>query len=105
MAYKSKPLKRKGGYIMRHEKMLESPAYRDLKPPARCLLEEFQRKFRPSRQGRLSISVKNAACLVGVTKSTISKAFRELESHGFIKLTRGELWQQRKAGQWKSTNR
>jgi len=103
MAYKNKPLKRKGGYFIRYEVLLKSPAYRDLKPAARCLLEEFQRKYRPGRQGRLSISVKNAAELVGVTKSTISKAFYELESHGFIKLTRGELWQQRKAREWRLT--
>jgi len=31
--------KRKGGYIQKSEEWLASPAYRDLKPIARCLLE------------------------------------------------------------------
>ena len=103
MASKLQGYRRKGSYIRRFECILESPAYRDLKPVARCLLEEFQRIYRPTRQGALSISVVNAQQLLGVSKRTAQNAFHDLESHGFIKLTKGHLWQQRMAREWALT--
>jgi hypothetical protein len=96
-------LSRIGGFIQQHEEWLSSAAYRDLKPPARCLLEEFQRIYRPGRNGQLSISVANAKKLLNVSKETASKAFYDLSEHGFIVLTKGGLWQERKAREWKLT--
>jgi len=98
-----KRAKRAGPFIQLHEEILASPAYRDLNPVARCLLIEFQRIYRPSRNGRLSISVMNAAKLIRVHKDTASKAFRSLAEHGFIVLTRGEYWQERLAREWRLT--
>ena len=95
--------RRAGGYIQRHEEWLNSPAYRDLKCPARCLLEEFQRIYRPQRNGRLSISTRNAERLLKVSENTACKAFRDLTSHGFIVLTKGHLWQQRESREWRLT--
>ena len=94
---------RRSGYIRRHEEMLASPAYRDLTPAARCLLEEFQRIYRPSRNGMLSISTKNAARLINVSEPTVSKAFYELVDHGFLVLNNGQLWMERKAREWRLT--
>ena len=98
-----KKLKRAGSFIQLHEEILASPAYRDLTPKARCLLTEFQRIYRPSRNGWLSISVVNAAKLIKVNKDTASKAFRSLAEHGFIVLTKGEYWQERLAREWRLT--
>jgi len=101
-----KPLKkpkRAGSFIQLHEEILASPAYRDLNPVARCLLTELQRIYRPSRNGRLSISVMNAAKLIRVNKDTASKAFRSLAEHGFIVLTKGAYWQERLAREWRLT--
>ena len=101
-----KPLKkpkRAGSFIQLHEEILASPAYRDLNPVARCLLTEFQRIYRPSRNGRLSISVMNAAKLIRANKDTASKAFRSLAEHGFIVLTKGAYWQERLAREWRIT--
>jgi len=95
--------KRGGGYIRKWEEILSSPAYRDLKPVERCLLEEFQRIFRPHRNGTLSISGTRAAELLNVTDTTALKAFKVLTEHGFIALVRGEYWMERKAREWRLT--
>ncbi len=81
-----------------------SPAYRDLKPPAKVLLLEFLEScFPQERNGRLSISVKNAAEKLNVSKPTAIRAFNELAEHGFIVLVNGERWQERKAREWRLT--
>ena len=96
-------LKRPGGYIQKHEEILASPAYRDLKPVARCLLEEFQRIYRPGRNGKLSVSTKNAASLLNVSEPTASNAFYDLVDHGFLVQTKGQLWQERLSREWRLT--
>jgi DNA-binding transcriptional MocR family regulator len=100
---KSKAYRRSGGYVQKWEEILSSPAYRDLKPVARCLIEEFQRLYRPGRNGQLSISTKNASRLLNVTEPTAIKAFKEVEAHGFIKLSEGHRWTERKAREWRLT--
>ena len=100
---KNAQYKRNGGFVRRYHDMLGSPAYRDLRPAARCLLEEFQRIYRPSRNGFLSISTRDAAKLLKVSEPTAQKAFYDLASHGFIKLEEGHYWQQGKAREWRLT--
>jgi len=99
----SRKYKRKGGYVQKSEERLASPAYRDLKPIARCLLEEFQRLFRPDRNGHLSISVANACILVKASKESVSKAFYELADHGFLKPMKDAYWIERIAREWALT--
>ena len=99
----SRKYKRNGGYVQKHEEWLSSPAYRDLKPIARCLLEEFQRIYRPDRNGKLSISVANACILVNASKESLSNAFYELAKHGFIKPTKDAYWMERMAREWTLT--
>jgi|SRR5690554_437499 len=100
---KQKRSKRRGYWFSIWDEWFESPAYRDLSLPARCLLLEFQHIYRPSRNGRLSISVENAMERLGCAKKTAQRAFRELAEHGFIKLKEGERWQERKAREWALT--
>lgn len=95
--------KRKGGYIRKFEEILASPAYRDLTPVARCLLDEFQRIYRPQRNGQLSISVRRAAKLINIHKDTAGKAFIELAEHGFIKLVNSAEWRKALAREWALT--
>ena len=95
--------RRSGGYIQRHEDWLSSPAYRDLKPIARCLLEEFQRIYRPDRNGKLSISVLKAAKLINASKESVSRAFYELAEHGFLKPMKDAYWIERMAREWTLT--
>ncbi len=90
-------------HIRLHDSLLDSAAYLDLKPPARALLIEFLRIHRPSRNGRLSISTREATDRLNVSEPTAMKAFSELAEHGFIRLTSDESWQERKAREWELT--
>lgn len=92
-----------GKFVQRYESMISSPAYRDLSTVARCLLEEFQRIYLPSRNGKLSISTRNAAKRLKVSEPTAINAFYDLEEHGFIVLVNHELWLERKAREWRLT--
>jgi len=99
---KSSQYKRPGGYLRKWEEVVKSPAYRDLKPPARCLLEELQR-ICWGRNGQIGMSTKRASELINVSEPTASKAFYDLVAHGFIVLTKGHLWQERQAREWRIT--
>lgn len=78
--------RRSGSFIMRHDEWLTSSAYRSLSTNARCLLEEFQRIYRPSRNGKLSISNSDACDLLGVSEHPARDALRQLEERGFLTL-------------------
>jgi hypothetical protein len=90
-------------HIRLHDSLLNSAAYLDLKPPARALLIEFLRIHRPSRNGRLSISTRDAMARINVSEPTAIKAFEELATHGFIRLKNHENWMERKAREWELT--
>lgn len=96
-------IKRPGGFFPVCREWFNSEAFRDLSPIARCLLFEFQNVHQPGRNGYLSLSVSNAAARLGVDPKTARKPFHELAEHGFIALTRGEYWQERKAREWRLT--
>lgn len=107
MANRNRPqehiIKREGGWFPVCREWLNSEAYRDLSPLARCLLTEFQNIHYNGRNGHLSISVENAAHRLNVTQKTARAPFHELAEHGFIALTKGEYWQERKAREWRLT--
>ena len=99
----AKQYKRKGCYIQKWAEWMESPAYRDLRPAARCLLDEFQLIYRPGRNGSLNISTRQAKGLLRVSENTASNAFYELVEHGFLALTKDEIFMQRKTREWRLT--
>lgn len=90
-------------HLRLYDSLLDSPAYLDLKPPARALLIEFLRIYRPNRNGRLSISTRDAVTRLNVSEPTAIKAFEELATHGFIRLKNHENWMERKAREWELT--
>lgn len=96
-------IKRDGGFFPVCREWFNSEAYRDLSLLARCLLMEFQNLHYNGRNGRLSISVENAAHRLNVTQKTARAPFHELAEHGFIDLTKGYFWQERIAREWRLT--
>lgn len=95
---------KQNGYEARlHENVMNSPAYRDLKPPARALLFEFVLIYRPDRNGYLSISEKRAMELIKSSEKTTARAFYELSEHGFIKVTKHQVWANGMAREWRLT--
>jgi len=65
--------------------MLDSPAYRSLSCPARCLLVELYALHNGVNNGELYLSVREAARRLGVGNTTAWRAFGELEAKGFIR--------------------
>ena len=90
-------------FVQIYDNVLNSSAYLDLKPPARALLIEFHRIYRPSRNGRLSISIREAEKRLRITEPVVLKAFEDLAEHGFIRLINHENWQERLAREWELT--
>jgi hypothetical protein len=60
------------------------PTWRALSPIARTLLVEMLARYRPGDKGRASWSVRLAAEVLGVSKSTASRCLIELERNGWI---------------------
>lgn len=90
-------------YAALDAELLESDAYRYLTPIARALLIEFQIIYRPNRNGILSISTAHAAKRLNVTENTVKKPFYMLVEHGFIVLTKGHIWKEKMAREWRLT--
>ena len=95
--------RRKSRYIQKYFEWLESPAYRDLTPLARCLLDEFQMIYLPSRNGRLNLPLARAAERLGVSENTAMHAYDALIEHGFLALAEPSDWVQRRARLWRLT--
>jgi hypothetical protein len=89
-----------------------SPAYHDLtrskqflrlKPVSKCLIFQLNDAYIPISRENISVSVVNAAKWIGCNKDTAAKAFKELESAGFIKLLEHHIWQRCKARVYRLT--
>ena len=98
-------IKTKDKFIMLESSWFESPAYRDLRPVAKCLLTEFLHICFPGRNGKLVLSTRQAAKRVGVVENTVGNAFHELVEHGFLILTSPHSWMQGMAREFELTIR
>jgi len=92
-------------FIKIESKWFESPAYRDLRPVAKCLLNEFLNIYRPTINGKLSLSTRNAAERIGVAENTVINAYHDLVEHGFLILTSHQKWMQGMAREFELTVR
>ena len=70
-------------------RLLHSAAYRSLNPAARALLVEIVSMYKGDNNGALWLSVRDAADRMGVVDAkTASRAIHDLESVGFIDMTK-----------------
>jgi hypothetical protein len=95
--------KKKSRFLKIECEWFNSSAFRDLTPVAVCLLLEFLNVYYPSRNGRLSISTRDASKKIGVSENTCIKAFHDLVEHGFLILTNHHNWTQGKAREFELT--
>ncbi len=75
----------RGKYLALDKPLFRSAAYRDLSQTARCLLNELIFSFNGSNNGDVWVSYADAIKDQRVGRSTLARAFDDLESHGFIK--------------------
>jgi hypothetical protein len=67
---------------------VELPAWCEASLAARCLLVEMLARYRPGTNGTLEWSVRRVAEVLRVSKSTASATLIELETIGWIEVTR-----------------
>ena len=99
----TKKYRQKGYEARLHEDVMNSPAWLDLRPTPRVLLLEFLLIYRPSRNGKLSISEKAAINRLNVSPKLAARAFYELSEHGFIKISKYQDWMNGQAREWSLT--
>jgi hypothetical protein len=82
-----------------------SPAWRSLSAPAAKLWPELRSRFNGGNNGKISLSLDEAARLLHMGKATVQRAFQELEAKGFIAMTRKGQWYGRLASLWRVTDK
>ncbi len=82
--------------------VMESRAYRQASCPARCLLVELMLRYSGRNNGDISMSSREAAGLLNVSRMTAYRAFNELQELGFIRMNQQGIFRRhdRKATTW-----
>ncbi len=80
--------------------LAQSAAVRLLSGPALKILTELRCRYNGYNNGRIILSYEEAARLLGMSKSTVKRAFDELQKVGFIVLVKQGVWHGRKASEW-----
>ena len=85
---------------------LDCAAYRHLSVYGRALLIEFRKKYDGSNNGKIAMSVRDAAKLLKCSKDTAAQAIKELEEKGWIRLAQKGSFscKQKLASEWRITN-
>lgn len=81
--YKQKK-KGAGNFVQLHEWFQKTTAWSTLKPGPRVLYIELKRRYTGSNNGRITLSYREAAELMGVHRNTVGPWFKKLEARGFI---------------------
>lgn len=92
-------------FIRLHRGVTNSAAWKSLSPVARALLIEVWARNDGTNNGRIGYSVRDGAQALGVGKSTIARAFTDLEESGFLvcSLRSGSTLKTRHASEWELT--
>jgi len=85
--------------------MTRSAAFRSLTGSALKVWVELRSRFNGRNNGELSLSLDEGARLLGMGKTTVGRAFVELEEKGLIVMTRRGQWYGRLATTWAVTDR
>ena len=85
--------------------LLKSPAWRALSGPAIKVLLELHTRYNGGNNGKLFLSLNEAAETLGIGKATAQRAFDELQDKGFLVLTKQGNWYGRQANEWRITTK
>jgi hypothetical protein len=85
--------------------MARSLAFRSLSGAALKVFIELRTRFNGGNNGELSLSLDEAAHLLGIGKGTAQRAFAELADKGFIAMTKKGQWYGRRATTWRVTDK
>lgn len=85
--------------------LLQSPVWRALGGAAVKVWLELRSRFNGGNNGRLTLSLEEAAPLLRLGKATVLRAFNELVEAGLVVQTRRGRWYGRLASEWAVTDR
>ena len=94
-----------GQYASLPYNMLKSPAWRSLGGSSVKVYFELHLRFHGLNNGDLSLGLDTAAKELGLGKSTVLRAFKELEEKGFLQLTNKGNWIRGHAATWAMTSK
>ena len=97
--------KREGPYAPLPYSMLHHTAWRSLSGPAVKVWLELRSRYNGSNNGKIHLSMREAAELLGLSKSTVQRAYEELEAKGFIIMHKQGHWYGRLAHEWEVTDK
>lgn len=92
-----------GGFVGLPRRVFKSEQYKRLGLAARCLLDELQHKHVGNNNGRIVFSVEAGMKNLGLAYNTVKKAFRELETRGFIERSLDADYTNGQARVWRLT--
>ncbi|WP_375210474.1 helix-turn-helix domain-containing protein [Hyphomonas jannaschiana] len=92
--------KGEGQYMPLPYNLTKSGAFRSLSGNALKVFIELRSRFNGVNNGRLSLSYQDAADLLGMSKSSVKRAFDELIEKGFLKKRREGQWYGRLAAEY-----
>ncbi len=98
---------RSGGeqYLQLPYSMARSLAWRSLSGNAAKVWIELRCRFDGRNNGQLCLSFADGSKLLGISHGSLGRAFKELETRGFIKRIKQGHWYGRKATEWAVTYR
>ena len=94
-----------GQYTILPFALIKSPAWRSLSGAAIKVWCELSARFNGGNNGKLHLSMKEAADALAMGKATVQRAFKELEEKGFIRLATQGNWYGRRAHEWRLTTK
>lgn len=98
--------KKEPQHIRLYEWLTESAAWQHLSTDGRALYVLLKQRYKGMNNGRIILSVRQAAENLNVSKTSASKAFSELQAHGFIEVVILGSFDSRKDGratEWRLT--
>ena len=84
--------------------LIESEAWRWLRPISKAVYIELKRRYNGLNNGKISLSQSEAAHILKASKTSISRALKQLETHGFIKLIKKGYFTGRMASEYALTD-
>ena len=84
--------------------LLGSEAWRWLRPISKAVYIELKQRYNGLNNGKISLSLSEAAHILKASKSSISMALKQLETHGFIKLIKKGYFTGRMASEYALTD-
>lgn len=94
-----------GQYVPLSYAQLKSEAWRSLSGPAVKLWLELHTRYNGGNNGKLHLSMNEAASNLGLGKATVQRAYEELEDKGFVALEVKGNWFSRRAHDWRLTTK